>query len=334
MYGIFCFMTTHVTLLVSFVALFSTSFGQKAYDSLYVRDYSSRLAIYSNVVASNNDLVFANRQQTTVSYKPNNTVKFGLGFNYRWLGLGGTIGLKFLNDEENLGSTKTFDLSTNMYSRKYFFDLRYHYTQGHYISNPEAYQTGWNDEMPHPQRPDLRIGSIGLGGGYVLNGNRFSVPAAFTQTKKQLRRAGSLIFGGFVSIYSFEADSSVIPPEAKSLFTDSAQLNHGSALYLGTTIGYAYTFVIRKNFFVTAMALPGFALQSFSGEADDEIIWDDTRPVSFKFNFRLATGWNKDNFYAGLNWSNDNYLLAEKDFVKASFGYYQFRLYIGKRFSF
>lgn len=326
-------MTSRFSSLVFFITFCSIALGQKAYDSLYVRDYSARLAIYSNIVASNNDLVFSNHRQTSVSYKPNNTIKFGLGFHYRWLGLGGTIGLKFLNDQENFGSTKTFDLSTNLYSRKYFFDIRYHYTQGHYISNPEAYQTDWKDGMTHPQRPDLRIGSIGLGGGYVLNGNHFSVPAAFTQTKKQLRRAGSLIFGGFVTLYAFEADSSVIPSEAGALFTDSAQLKLGSALYFGTTIGYAYTFVIRKNFFITAMALPGFALQSFSGEAANDIVWDDTRPVSFKFNFRLATGWNKDNFYAGLNWSNDNYMLAEKDFVKASFGYYQFRLYIGKRFS-
>lgn len=165
--------------------------GQRAYDSLYVRNFSNRLAIYTHIVASNNDLVFSNLQNTSLSYKPNNTMRLGLGFNYRWLGLSGSLGLNFLSDDRKFGNTETFDLSTNLYSRKYFFDLRYHYTQGHYITNPESYLPGFTDDMPHPQRPDLRIGSIALGGGYVLNGNRFSVPAAFTQTKKQLRRAGS-----------------------------------------------------------------------------------------------------------------------------------------------
>ena len=86
------------------------------------------------------------------------------------------------------------------------------------------------------------------------NVDRFSYRAALTENDVQTKSAGSLLFGGEAYYGSIKGDSSLVPVEVRGNFSQFGvdKINFFS---IGPGIGYAYTLVIEKHFYITGSAI-------------------------------------------------------------------------------
>lgn len=132
-------------------------------------------------------------------FMPNSPLKidFGITLNNTILDFG--YGVSVWKEKEK-GKTKSFDFQTHKYIRKFVFDL--------FI---QKYQGFYNDESKNIEiYPDLRIQNYGLSALYILNNKRYSYKAAFNQSEKQLKSAGSILLGAGIYQTKIESDSSFL----------------------------------------------------------------------------------------------------------------------------
>lgn len=169
------------------------------------------------------------------NYMPNNPVGVGVGFAWKGFGLNVGYGFNFLRDPKK-GRTRSLDLQYHYYGRKMVFDFFGQNYRGLYLSN--------NDKNSAVKVfPDIKLIQFGVFGQYVFNGNKFSYRAAFDQSERQLKSAGSLLVGGGLYYNSVRSDGSIEFSKSDYQF--------------GPNVGYAYTAVIRKRFFASGSITVG-----------------------------------------------------------------------------
>jgi len=124
------------------------------------------------------------------------------------------------------------------------------------------------------------IGVLKLGGylQYNFNYRRFSFPAAFDQSKKQMKSAGTPMAS--VAFYYTKIN-------ADSLYTEEILGNRTNYVF-GPSGGYAYTFVFGNNYFATGSLSFGLhaCLDAVSGRAG----------VCPTFFPRISSGYNGETW--------------------------------------
>ncbi|WP_282456591.1 DUF4421 domain-containing protein [Chitinophaga sedimenti] len=195
-------------------------------------------------------------------YRPNNRFTLGVGANYELLGLNLVFNVPFINrDDEERGKTKFIDLQTHLYLRKLAIDLIGNYYKGFYIANPRSFIPGYQPGDGFPKRGDLYHTNFGAQVQYIFNDSKFSYRAAFVQNEWQKRSAGSFIAGGEVYRMEVRSDSNLVPTGNPEFF-DGLQFSKSSIFTLVGNVGYAYTFVYRKNFYATGSLSGGLGINS------------------------------------------------------------------------
>jgi len=264
-----------------------------------------------------------NQEAPPVIYVPNVGGAIGATVKYKWLSLGYTFKLPRHND---LGNTKYTDLTLGIQGRRYslwFYYLRY---RSLYIRNFEA--TGGLSPGSTPLRPDMRVTTTGLLSTYSFRKN-FSIKAAFAQTERQLKSAGSflLIMGDRFS--SLTNDSSFIPLSLEEDFDITHTLSDIRTNTLTVAPGGGYTFVLSRYLTFTSILYLGWGIQMRFYEQEQ----------THKFNIRLpfflksmsALGYNGEKFFGRLV-----YDLERNDirFNDSNFSFFSsfFQVSIGIRF--
>ena len=97
------------------------------------------------------------------------------------------------------------------------------------------------------------------------NSNKFSYRAAITQNDWQTKSAGSVLFGGEVYYGAVKGDSALVPAKVTALF-EQAGIEKINFFSIGPGVGYAYTLVVSKNFFISASAIGSLDLNISSEE--------------------------------------------------------------------
>lgn len=213
------------------------------------------------------------------SYTPNNPPNIGLGFSIKntIIDFSYGYGADFLRNRDK-GKTTSFDFQLHSYGQKITFDLfvqRYH---GFY-----------NDEEKEIELyPDLKVYQYGIYGQYIFNNKKFSYKAAFNQSEKQLRSAGSFLigFGGYKT--NITSDSSFVYNEKHSL--DNFQF--------GVSGGYAYTWVVARFWTLSASGTVGLnvgceKLKDFGKQGLD------VYPTFFP---RASVAYNRERWALGLTY--------------------------------
>lgn len=297
----------HVRYIILCIVLFPLyCFSQT--DSLYIKPFDQELSIkpyvYKNFTSISHEV-----GNDEVMYMPNNPVSIGIGVTYKQYSLSGGYGFGFMRDK-NMGKTKSLDFQYHYYGRKFVFDVFFQNYKGFY------YEDEKKDEVYHIF-PDIKLVQYGLFGLYVFNGKKFSYQAAFNQTERQVKSAGSFQIGGGLYYNHLRSDT---------LFSlDGGKLKNYQISLSG---GYAYTWVIKKNYFVSMSVSVGInfgdrSLKSFGRKLE-------VSPSVFP---RVSMGYNGSNWSVGLSFlANRIYASHTKD-LKMSFNTGSFQLYYVKRFS-
>ena len=256
-------------------------------DKLMLRLYLSQKFAPFTISASNNN--------KDLNYKTNSKLNLGVGATYRSLTLNLSYGFKFLNKDKGKGTTKGLDFQFHLYPRKWAIDVLGTFLKGYYLDPKD--NNGLN-LINYYQRPDFKRDVIGFSVFRVPNTGKFSYRAALTQNDWQTKSAGSLLYGGEAYYGIIKGDSALVPNEVINNFPQ-AGINKINFFSIGPGIGYAYTLVIDKNFFITGSAIGSLDV-NFSTE---ERTGDKKKKVSLIPGgvYKGAIGYNSSNWSISAN---------------------------------
>ena len=246
--------------------------------------------------------------KTNLVYRPSNGYVVGLGFNYKFLGINiGTVFPFAQPDINRYGKTKYLDLQSHLYLRILTVDFYTGYYKGQYLANSASILNPVPTGNDFYTRGDIATYSGGFGVYANLNPTKFSVRAPFLQNEWQKRSAGQPTLGFELYWVSSSADSSFIPSHlADKTFFDGIDFNKWRFYSVNLTGGYAYTFVIKKKFFVTAGINGGLGLGEYQLSPVDGAKMTRIYP-NFSINQKLGMGYHFDKIFVGLSLANFQY---------------------------
>lgn len=216
------------------------------------------------------------------TYMPNNPVEIGLGLSLynTAISFGYGYGFDFLRDKKR-GETSSFDFQFHHYGRKYTFDVFFQRYKGFYMEDDKS-------DAEFELCPDLKVQKYGIDAQYIFNNRKFSYKAAFNQSEKQLRSAGSFLLGGGAYYTYIESDTSFIYNGK----------NYLKNFQFGVSGGYAYTWVIKRNYFINLSTTVGI---HFGNETIDRIGKDKLEVYPSVYP-RVSMGYNKEKWSIGFSY--------------------------------
>ena len=303
--------------------------------SEYYDDYSNMLSLFLYAKQKYNNFgVLNDSLDKTITYSPNTQLNVGFGFNYQWLGIGIAFNLSFINnDDDKYGKTSRLDWQTNIYGNKMVYDFYLQSYKGFYLKNPTEVFLSWGKNQANYIRPDIETVALGLKGLYIFNSKRFSYKAAFMQTAVQKKSSGSFLLGASYFVQYITADSSFFP--TNSYFESLPDVVTHSSIYFGINTGYAYNFILHKSYFVSLSFLASIEAAKITSVLSDKTETVRWAPV-VHVQPRIALGYNKPKWYAGLSFVRDSFFEAdelEHDDYDLFFRSGNFRVFAGMRFS-
>jgi hypothetical protein len=267
------------------------------YDTAYYRSFSG--SIIGRVYLSRSYLHLKMTPPAGIahmSYLVNKPLSLGIGITYKFLTFNFAKGLTFLQSNKEKGETKSTDLQLHLYKRKWTIDLVGSFYTGYYL-DPRG--LGVEDSHNYYVRPDLKIKLIGTSVYRVLNSKRFCYGAGLSQNAWQERSAGSLLLGGKAFYLTISGDSSFVPYSVDSNYYKS-NIHKLHVFEIGPGIGYAYTFVLQKHYFLLCSFEENFNLR-LTHETGNGI---GSNKAGFATNYmlRLAAGYNSAKWGLNLAW--------------------------------
>jgi len=279
---------------------------------VYYEDLSHLLSIRLYPLAKINSLELK-VPDGTISLQPNGTGSLGLGFNYKRLGFGFSVGLPASKESiEQKGETGRFDLQLSYFGKRLAADGFLQQYKGYYMANPSDF-IPW-DNPNYPVARDLWVFSFGGSVHYIFNSDKLSIKAAYLRNQIQKESAGSFALGVFLYQDRVGSERGFVPPELPVLLQQSVNLKEFDAITVGVSAGYIYTFVLRGNFFVNLTMFPGIGYRRF----DLKTLDDHHRIINtlgVQLIGRSAVGYEFRHFYMGLTMSvilrNFSYSVSE-----------------------
>lgn len=296
----------YITSFVLFILVSQYGFAQT--DSTYIGFFEQPLSVRTYFMDKFTVLSHEQGSQgDETSYRSNAPFGIGFGFSYKNVSLSGAYGFDFMRDRKR-GKTRSFDFQYHHYGRKFVYDIFFQNYKGLY-TEPE-------DER-YELYPDIKLKQYGVYGQYVFNGHRFSYPAAFNQSEKQLKSAGSFLLGGAIYFNEARADSSLV-------FDGGRKLKN---YQVGVNGGYAYTWVANKRIYVSlslsVAANVGF--ENIDGRKNKVKVYPSFFP-------RFSMGYNHDTWSIGTSVVNNRVYILYTAPSKMAFDAGAIQFSITKRF--
>ncbi len=300
------------------------------HDTTYISNYGKEVAVKLVVLNKYNYFRTMDRyHHTSLRYRPLRDLSIGAGVSYKIFALDITVSLK-LNDKAAFKDLRAFDFQGRIFSSKQYISGTLQYYMGYELSKVKGTNIGPSESTKY--RDDLRIINFGLQYLYAFNYTRFSLKAPFVFNEAQLKSAGSVIAGASFSTLSMDADSSIVPPELRVFFSPDIYLTDLNIMSLAVNAGYMYTFVFKKNLFLTLSIIPGLNFNTGDYRAQGQ----NRNFIDANFNFRLismnAFGYNGRRVFTGFQYMLDSYYAGIQKKLKTQLGYGKLSLFVGYRF--
>jgi hypothetical protein len=135
----------------------------------------------------------------------------------------------------------------------------------------------------------------------MINHKRFSYRAGFLQNEWQKKSAGTLLLGWQLIWGKAQADSTIVPSAISQIPSD-AQLQQLTFVETGPSVGYAYTLVVKKNFFIMAS---GTMVLSFGTNVIEDTERVKSNSFIPNFSFKTFAGWNSKQWAISFTWTNE-----------------------------
>lgn len=256
----------------------------------------------------------------SVMLSPDGALRLGPYFGWRWLFLGYTFELKNIGVKDNK-LKKEFALS--LYSSQIGVDLFYRRTGNDYKIRKADF--GENVDVSRLKNVDfggLNAGITGLNLYYIFNHNRFSYPAAFSQSTIQKVSCGSWMAGVGYTRQSLDLDHDKLQKvvetacQNQQVKIDSSLMFNSVKFYdLNISAGYAYNWVFAKNCLLSSSLSAALAYKKSTGDVGP----DETNNFTFK-NFDIDGIMRVGFIYNNMRWyTGGNVILHSYNYHKSRF---------------
>jgi len=301
------------------------------YDTTKITDLTHKLNIYTGFIGKIHTIELNNSDiNQKLHLEPNGKTSIGLGFNYKWLGLGFGFSPGFMNTDNDIyGNTNRFDTQLNIYTQSFGVDAYFQYYNGFYLKNPDDFLE-WEQES-FPLRSDMQSYSFGLSTYFFTNKKHFSYKAAYKRNQIQKRSAGSFIYGAYFNANIAKTPDGFIPAVLPDSLSNYYSLDAFYTNSFGGSVGYTYTLVFLKRLYFNASVVPAVGYRNSEFRYGDQISKEDLE-LTFALTTRFALGYEGKHIYAGLTLFSmiDSYKY-ESISISSSTG--NVRFVIGKRFN-
>ncbi len=252
-------------------------------DKLTVRVFMSQKFVYFDIPPSSSSF-------QEVKYKANAKLNTGIGVTWHNVTLNLAYGFSGLNKTADKGKTTGLDLQLHTFPHKWSVDFLVVMPKGMYLS-PKGYAAA--NSSSYYVRPDVKERIFGLAAYHVPNKEKFSYRAALVQNEWQKKSAGSLLYGGEAYYVIMEGDSAMVPKAIQSGFA-TAGVTEMRFIDLAPGIGYAYTAVMNRHFFITGSLVGNVDISLSTEEKGTTAVKKST--VNPSFAYKGAIGYNSDNW--------------------------------------
>ena len=267
-----------------------------------------------------------------LGFAPKVNTKLGVYFGWRWIFLGYSIDLASLFKKER--EKPRTEMVFNLYSAKFGVDLYYRKTGSNFrittcknFDNAEKYIgtnfNGFNSKIK------------GLNAYYIFNSEKYSYPAAYSQSTNQKKSCGSLMAGFAFSQHDITFDQSKLPQEIKDQIRPSLNFNKLAYTDFNLSLGYGYNWVFAKNCLLNVSLLPaiGYKKARINGTPttpnSDWTQW--VKDINFDLITRAGITWNNSKYYVGATLILHTYDYRKDNFsMTNSFG--SLKIYAGFNF--
>lgn len=293
-------------------------------DSSNFISYFDKILIKCNVSTQSDRYSIIDKTGKDVDLRANTEYRAFLSLDYEFIGFSYGFSPRFLaaNDDRLKGHSSFRNYKLQFFPGRFLQTVAFDRTKGYYVKNTGDFVPGWiAGTHPYIQIPDLKITQWSGSTSYILNPD-FSIKNLIYQTQWQKRSAGSFVPSLFYDYTRYTMDLLGVP-------TRQEDFNFRLGL------GYYYTWIIGKHFFVSPNLLPSLGLRYSRANTDK----DSTTDKGDKFYFTrfleggIKIGLNTDRWVAGaglnfnINWYNENKTMAVQN--NKIFGI----LYLGYRFN-
>ena len=199
------------------------------------------------------------------------------------------------------GNTSSRNIYLNIQGRTVLWTMFYRDYKGFYLTDYQKYYPSHNgDSLGYPQLNDLRIIEGGL--NIVFNFNKsFSLNAAFSQSERQKKGAGSFLMSISERYQRIEGDTNIVPILYESKYSSLSKLKYGNFFSSIFSIGSGYQFV-KGKFHLTPIVMvgTGFQFQKYVQAPQREKFRINMPTYA---NFKTQIGYNGDFFFTNLIYS-------------------------------
>ena len=243
----------------------------------------------------------------SVVLTPDQHIKVGPYFGWRWFFLGYTFDLRNLNFLKS-GLKREFDLS--IYSSQVGIDLFYRRTGNDYKLREVRMGYGIDGEQLDGVPFDgINVGITGVNAYYIFNHGRFSYPAAFSQSTCQKVSCGSWMAGAGYTKNTLDLDFEQLHRITEENIRTSQEIKLDSGMMFdrieyndfSLSGGYAYNWVFARNWLFCASGQVALAYKTSYGNTADEKSGFDFHKVNLDGIGRFGLVYNNTQWYTGLS---------------------------------
>jgi hypothetical protein len=306
------------------------------FEDEYIEPPHYEFAVEMRATRNYEDFILNSNGQS-VMLSPDQRIKVGPYFGWRWLFLGTTFDLKNISLFGN-GAKREIDFS--IYSSQVGVDLFYRRTGSDYKLREVRMGYGIDgSQFENIPFDGITVGITGVNAYYIFNHHHFSYPAAFSPGVCQKISCGSWLAGAGFTNNTIDFDFAKLQRIVEQQVSEGQQAKLDSGLMFdrveyndfSLSAGYAYTWVLVKNLIFCASGQAALAYKTSYGNTAGEKDGFSFGKVNIDGIGRFALVYNNTRWYAGLNaiLRTNNYHTSR---FKANNIFGSFNAYIGYNF--
>ncbi len=201
---------------------------------------------------------------------------------------------------QKYGDTKFRDIYVNIQGRIVSWGIFYRDYKGFYLADYKKFYPKWNeDSLGFPTSKNLHIIEGGLNLGFNFNKN-FSLNAAFAQSERQKKSAGSFLMTLSERYQRIETDSNIVPVDQAVNYPTLDRYIGGDFFTTIFSIGGGYQVVMGK-FHFTPVVLLGSGVQIQNYQQPGKNLWRLNIPTYA--HGRAQIGYNGNKFFTNIIYS-------------------------------
>ena len=272
----------------------------------FIEPPHSELAVELRATRNFEDFSLSSNGQS-IMFSPDQRIKFGPYLGWRWFFFGTTFDLRNIS---LFGTSAKREIDLSIYSSQVGVDLYYRRTGSDYKLREVRMGYGIDGSQFEDVSFDgIGVGITGFNAYYIFNHRHFSYPAAFSPGTCQKISCGSWLAGAGYTRNSIDLDFDKLCNLVERRLENGTEVKLDSGLMFdrvryndySLSAGYAYTWVLGRNFIFCASGQAAVAYKSSYGDTpgdDDDFSF---RKVNLDGIGRFALVFNNMRWYAGLN---------------------------------